>query len=127
MTGAPITTSRTHLGRARCGNHRAPINGNPPPAGDWGSLVCHLDKAYWIVYNVSMMMNPRMTKEYELILSNLLATIPPANWKALTQEQVSLLLQGLSELDARTVLMPTITETILQHRPIPVAPYRPRS
>lgn len=90
-------------------------------------MVCHLDKAPGVGYYVSMMMNDAMREEYRDILTRLLEWLPRNAITGLSADELELLLQGLGELDPRTVLLPAFREAITQYRPIPVEEYRPRT
>lgn len=71
-------------------------------------------------------MNNDMREEYDDLLRKILEMVPGKIWESLTQNELSLLLQGLGEVDARTILLPAFKETITQYRPIPVESYHPR-
>lgn len=73
-----------------------------------------------------MMMNNDMTEEYRDILTRLLEWLPQNAIMGLSDDELKLLLQGLSELDSRTVLLPAFREAITQYRPVPIEGYRPR-
>lgn len=66
-----------------------------------------------------MMMNQDMREEYDDILRRLLDAIPGEVIGRFTTPELKLLLQGLGEVDARTILLPAVRDTLSQYRELP--------
>lgn len=71
-----------------------------------------------------MMMNDDMREEYADILTRVLDAIPAEVFEGMTDNELLLFFQGLSEVNPNTILLPAMKVAITQYRSIPVEQYR---
>ncbi len=66
-------------------------------------------------------------EEFSDILGKLLDKIPTEAWNKLSADDVDLLIQGISEINPSTILVPIVVDLVLENTPFKVDPtYNPR-